>query len=618
MRLAPFFAGLCIIACLADPTVAASKKRHSKPTSSESIKLESLMKLFPQNAPSSSVTEDTSEDSSDEADSKRSSSNKNRIETITVKGAVKTSTALIFNEISLKEGDTFSVSKLNNIIKNILSLGVYSEARYKRNGKTLVIEVKENPVIGKVVFAGAKAISAEELQNAIQLHPDSVLSTKALKSDIFAIKDLYQSKGFVEARVIAVISPEQDGDPLIFRITEGVIESISVTGNKTTKTYVILREMDTKPGSVLQDKKLREDLRRVYNLGYFTDFRTNFLQGTTLNAFQLELDVTERSSNGSFSFGGGFSPTAGASFFSNLYWDNLAGTGQLIMLNSQVGRAGTLQFKYFNPWMWDKRRSFTLKTWLQDGSVESFSTTSGSLYRNERNKGIQVGFGIPASYELKTQHDFKYESVVLTDKNRSYSIQSYIFGISYDTRDVKFNPTNGDFHSLTLERALPLYSHSIDFTKYDLELRRFIKTFDQQTIALRLLLGQIQSPQLGDTDLFAREIYRAGGSTTVRGYSDYDPFAIGSRLVVANVEYRFLFNDVFQLIFFVDAGYAPQYKSSPDDPYTEAVPVYNLSRYKMGKGIGTRIQVPMLGPIRLDYGIGERDQFVHFNVGYSF
>jgi len=45
----------------------------------------------------------------------------------------------------------------------------------------------------------------------------------------------------------------------------------------------------------------------------------------------------------------------------------------------------------------------------------------------------------------------------------------------------------------------------------------------------------------------------------------------------------------------------------------------DLSNYKIGKGVGMRMNIPGMGPLRLDFGFGETGTMrTHFSMGHSF
>jgi outer membrane protein insertion porin family len=92
---------------------------------------------------------------------------------------------------------------------------------------------------------------------------------------------------------------------------------------------------------------------------------------------------------------------------------------------------------------------------------------------------------------------------------------------------------------------------------------------------------------------------------TVRGY-DYKEFE-GDTSLVFNVEYRFPISDNLQGVVFVDWGNAWGF----NDPIS-------ISDLKFGKGFGIRFDTA-LGPISIDYGIGEDQKGqTYFSIGHSF
>lgn len=523
--------------------------------------------------------------------------------------------SLIQQEIFLRVGDSYNQFKLNRAVQQINSLGVFSavtvDTIQRKQGDRIVFTVTEAPKIGRVDFPGVKAVSENVLSEMVSIKAGDHLNLRALRRDILKLEKYYEEEGYYQVKVRSVETPEADGEPLVFYIREGVINSISVTGNTKTKDYVLTREMTLKPGDVLRTQDLREDLRRIYNLNYFTELNPAIIPSG--DAYNLDLHVVERGSNGQLSFGGGFSPQSGFSLFTDLYWDNLAGTGQLILLKGQFGVGGdsarnsTFQFKYHNPWMWDNRRSFTFKTWLTDGDQLLNPLSSGSrTFLDEKRFGLETIFGIPSSYDFRTVHKLKHEEIELTDQNYKYQINSYSFGFIYDTRDVVFNPTSGHYSSIFIEKGLEVNGQSINLTQVDVSLKQFIKTFDRQTLALRADVGYINMDALPIEDQFLYFGYRVGYSDTVRGYDD-DRVIFGSKRIVLGAEYRFLFNDTFTFVVFVDAGVASSNKLS------------DLPDFLVGKGVGVRFTVPGLGPLRFDAGLDDAGEMrIQFNMGHSF
>lgn len=604
---------LITLLCISAPLTAETQS----PLTLDSV-LESLS--VTSNATSSPKTLQTSKSSQSRSGK---ALNTKTISDIKFVGFSKENKSLAKQELSIKIGDTVNSFKLERNIKNLENVGVFKSVNGKiiPQGSSAIVQFNavENPKISEISFSGNSTYDNTVLFALISSKVESAYNLNTVRKDIKSIEGYYHDNGYIQAKVYRLENPDESNGKLIFHIAEGIIENFSITGNSKTRDYVILRELDIQPGQAINSEELQKNLRRVFNLNYFTEVKPNLKPSSTSpNAYDLELELVERETNGSFSFGGGYSPSSGFSLFSDLFWDNIFGSGQLIMLKGnfglgtgQSGRTTTYQFKYHNPWMWDKRKSFTFRTWYTNGSFNSISSFSnGVTLRNESRRGFDVAVGIPHTYDLRTSHKAKYESVYLPDIPDGYFIYSYTFGIGYDTRDYRINPREGVYHSASVEQGLKFRLNAVDFTRVDLTFRKFIPTFKKQAFALRAEYGYLRSPELSTTTRFANQLYRVGGSYTVRGYDDFYPFANGHAQAIYSIEYRHLFNQDFVAYLFADTGYAAN----------SGVDVVNLlDKYQVGKGVGVLFNVPGLGPIRLDFGLDDLGESrIHFNVGHAF
>ncbi|MBT3580896.1 BamA/TamA family outer membrane protein [bacterium] len=538
---------------------------------------------------------------------------KNKISDIKIIGNKNIPLKLISNEINLKPGDQANNIKINQIIKNIKSLGLFSNVEYQlqkasKNHKILIFKVKENPLVKNIIFKGATKINSEKLRETISSQKNKVFNYNTLRKDMQNIEKLYKDQGYFLAKIYKVDVPTSKNKNLVFYIGEGILDKILITGNTTTKDYVIFREIKTKPGDVLNQKELRKDLKNIFNLNYFSEALPDFIPAQEPAHYILKINLTEKSSS-SINFGGGYGDTSGLFVFADVYWDNILGTGQLVSLKGQFARqfkSSTYQFKYHNPWMWPERKAFTFRAWHTNGEQAFLSnlTNAGAIsYRDEIRNGLDASVSIPLDEKLRVSHKIRLENINVTDDNNVYSVQSYTPMLSYDTRDVWFNPLNGDYYTWSVEKGFKINADSLNFIKTDLGLRKFFQTFENQTIATRIELGYMAG------DLQDSELYYTGGVNTVRGYSDLSPYSVGSKRLLASIEYRVSFNEVFQGVLFIDTGLASNSLEN----------VLSFSQgYKIGKGFGLRLNTP-LGPFRLDFGNNEQGNwYTHFNIGHAF
>lgn len=547
---------------------------------------------------------------------------------LVIEGTSVLTEADIFKNTALRQAATLTDLQLSRIKKTIRKRGIFKRiaTTYDAATRVLSVTVEENPKIGHIDVKGNSLYNEAFLKSQLRSKVGQPVNVNHIRSDLSFFEALYEKDGYFEGKVTRIERPYSDGDSLVFHVSEGIIQDIEITGNIKTKDYVILREIDVRPGQRLNRKEIELLIRKVFNLNYFEQVVPDIIPTQDDGYYTLRLQLKERATSGSFSFGGGYQPRSGFNLFSDLYWDNLMGTGQLIVLRGNFGlgtgdydnRNNTYQFKYQNPWAFGKHRSFAFKLWSQSGSFDMFNLqTSQYGFKETRRKGLEFEFGVPLSYDLRTYHRTKYESIAIPDNNIAYNLYTYTFLLSHDKRDQRLNPTTGTYHTFSVEQAFKFRPRAVDLTRFDLTLRRYLPVFKKQVVFLKSTFGYLRSPDIDNEDMFNNEYYFVGGSNSVRGYEDNRPFAYGNKQIIATMEYRYLFTQNVMAYLFIDTGYASKFRQS-GDTFT-AKNYRDLSEYKLTKGVGTVFILQPLGPIRLDFGITERGVGrLQFNVGYSF
>ena len=193
--------------------------------------------------------------------------------------------------------------------------------------------------------------------------------------------------------------------------------------------------------------------------------------------------------------------------------------------------------------------------------------------------------------------------------------------VSYDTRDNALSPRTGWNNKLYIGQAVGIGNDS--FTKYGVDLRRYIPVGKKTTLAFNL---QGASRLFGEIPMYGQ--FKPGGYYGVRGYRPFSDLGIGSRSLLASAEVRTPLLDTIpglkntpvgkdlRLVFFGDFGYVGGNK--------EINRLFNRLDTASSVGIGIRANVPMLGPIRVDYGIpliqalwNNKNILGRFNFGFS-
>ena len=193
--------------------------------------------------------------------------------------------------------------------------------------------------------------------------------------------------------------------------------------------------------------------------------------------------------------------------------------------------------------------------------------------------------------------------------------------LAFDTRDNPLNPRNGWNNKVNIGQGVGIGNGS--FTKLGIDLRRYIPIGQKATLAFNL---QGASRLIGDLPMYNQ--FKAGGYYGVRGYRPFSDLGIGSRSLLASAEIRTPLLDTIpgiqntpigkdlRLVFFSDFGYV--------GGNSEINRLFNRLNTAASAGIGIRANIPMLGPIRIDYGIpivqslwNNKNVLGRFNFGFS-
>ncbi|MFA4844125.1 MAG: POTRA domain-containing protein [Candidatus Margulisiibacteriota bacterium] len=511
----------------------------------------------------------------------------------------------IINVVFARIGDTLSQEKVKGDLKAIYALGYFADVipsfESSAGGTKLTYRVVENPVIRGLAFDGITVYPTAEILAQLETKPGQILNFKKMQGDIEKINAKYKKDGYMLARVVDV-ETDKKTSILTFKVTEGFVESITLDGNEQTQDYVILRELKTKPGTVLNEETLKKDLRRVFNLGFFSEVTPNFEAGTAKDRVVLQLKIKETRSS-TINFGGGFGEREGWFGFVDLSINNLFGSAQGVLIRGQSGQQmSTYQFKYYNPWFWQDKlgdhAAFTFRRWLtigrdillttQDGVYNGFDFSIGKPLRDNYNITWTLGSENVSPYNTSSFEAYRSDTIGMT--------------LAFDTRDFWLNPKEGRYYTLDLKQGWKSSSSNSSFSKLGVDFNHYYPVFDNQVAAFHFGVGG------GFGDVPIGELYWAGGANTVRGYYPSEA-QTGVRKVIANAEYRLNFSDLFQGVFFYDWGHAwNEGKLNTDD-------------FLSGWGPGIRISTP-LGPIRLDYGVAGGKTFsegiMHFSIGQAF
>ncbi len=523
---------------------------------------------------------------------------------IRVEGNQNIDSRLILSAVSSSLREPFNAEKIKSDIKAISDLGYFSsvsvDTKQYPEGVEVIFKVKEFPVIQEIQITGNTALTEEEIRKAMIIAPLQVMNWKILQRDLERIRALYSDQGFLVTAIENVEFDEQG--VLRFEIREGIVERVDFEGLEKTKEYVLRREIELEPPFVFDMARIRKDLRAIYNLGFFDDLSMKLEPGSDRDHVVVKVKVVEKKT-GEAGLGIGYNNEKGWLGYLKYQESNIGGNAQKLEVRYEFGYRTLYRISFEEPWLFGTPTAFGISVYDQIEKKNYWREREIVGKYEEERIGGQIYLGREIAENWKVNLRYKNEDIAIrTLEGESPDGEGKTISLTptvvYDTRDDIFNPDSGWWCSAQVELAGGFLGGDYDYTKYIVDVRNYIDTGERSTLALRFLGG------IADTELPSFERFSVGGANTLRGYDLYE--FEGDKMLVLNVEYRFDVSKGTQFVVFGDAGYA---WALDED--------IRFSDIKTGYGVGLRFDTP-IGPIRLDYGIGETGAQTYVSIGHTF
>ena len=211
------------------------------------------------------------------------------IRSIAVSGAQRLEADTVRSYIKLKPGDPFTRESLDQALKDLYASELFADVEIAgADTGDIVLQVRENPVINRIVLEGNKRIKEEKLRPEIKLAPRQIFTRSKARADVARIIELYKRQG----RYAATVEPkmvllDQNRVDIVFEIHEGAksrVRSINIIGNEKFKASRLRAEMATKTtglthifsgGTSYDPDRLAYDqqkLRQFYLTNGYADF----------------------------------------------------------------------------------------------------------------------------------------------------------------------------------------------------------------------------------------------------------------------------------------------------------------------------------------------------------
>jgi outer membrane protein insertion porin family len=173
--------------------------------------------------------------------------------------------------------------------RNLLATGLFSDVRVARSGPNIVVTVRENSVVSRVVFEGNRKVERVILESEVQTKARGPYSQAMIDADVQRISEIYRRVGRGSARVTYRVVELPDGRvDIVYTIEEGDktgVRQINFYGNyvytaRRLRELMATSEMNflsfLKSSDIYDPDRLASDLeliRRFYLKNGFADFR---------------------------------------------------------------------------------------------------------------------------------------------------------------------------------------------------------------------------------------------------------------------------------------------------------------------------------------------------------
>ncbi len=238
------------------------------------------------------------------------------ISQIKIVGNQRVETDAIRVHISSEVGQPLNPATVDADVKSIYRMGFFTRvnAYVKRepNGIVLTYLVNEEPLVREIRFSGMTKISPsdEQIVNAMALHSGSLLDRVRVKTTARNIAEVYQAKGYLDARVTSRTVQEPNNTVLlVFDVKEGPqvrISAVRFVGNHHFSSRLLAAAIQTRPHSIvswitgsgiLDQKKLQDDVDHLTAYYYAAGYLNAHVSYPTLtrrgNSIIVTFDLSE-------------------------------------------------------------------------------------------------------------------------------------------------------------------------------------------------------------------------------------------------------------------------------------------------------------------------------------
>jgi outer membrane protein insertion porin family len=410
------------------------------------------------------------------------------------------------------------------------------------------IKIVEGPqvIVQSLKIWGNSTLDTSELRDLVSTIDGQPFSEVNVSQDRDSILNYYFNRGFPEVQMQATYEPSPDNPDkmdVTYNIKEGqrvFVDDVIVSGLENTKSYVVNREIQSKPKDPLSQSAMLDSQRRLYDLGIFNEVdmavqnpdgaaeRKNLLfeikeaKRYTFNyGFGLEFGT-------GVNVGQGTSPQGQAGVSPRVSFDvtriNFRGRDQSIIFKSRLGNLQKRVLLSF-----DSPKFFDLPSWKWTVSGFYDDTREVNSFRSERlefatqleekvNKAITMLYRF--SYRRVQASDFPlgFDQTQIDLNSQPVRVGMPSIAMLRDRRDDPIDATKGNYTLADFGAASSIFGSEANFGRIFFQNSTY-HTFKKKFVFARSTRIGFESPYNNTIDVPLPERFYEGGGNSHRGFS---------------------------------------------------------------------------------------------------
>jgi len=560
----------------------------------------------------------------------------------------------LLDKMEMKEGGTYSRNLLQSDLKSLYETGFFTQKMKAIPTKnddgtvTVKIVVEENLPVKDFTVEGNTVVPIEDILAVLNDMKGKPQNIAQLNTAIAQIQELYNSKGYILARVSSV-TDDPDGT-INIQIKEGIIDKIMIEGNEKTKDYIIARNVLTEPGMIYNENRIKEDLVRLYATQAFKDVTREIEPSEEVpDAYDVTIKIQEQRT-ASISVGGGLDTVTGLFGSMGISENNFRGRCERLSLTGLVGTGVILndssvkdhmniqaELSYFKPYFLNSDTSLNSRLFFRDfGSYQvplaierRYGAEVTASHRLKKNRHASASFSLGLENIDVREGDRNgitnmYNKYNIPIARRAEQLEGGLFlslspAIIYDTRDSATVTRHGTMASLRFDENFGMDGFDKTNGKLTGMIKQYIPIAKKSSLSFTAKGGGTIHGDIPEV-----MAYRLGGPYTVRGFK-MSGVGTGNAFIMGSAEFAtpIPFMDRTRIAFLNNIRFTIWADAGKVFDGTLSNKLYDRPMEAVSVGVGLKVFVPGMGPLSIDYGIpltnpgdnGSKNGYFTFGVG---